>query len=140
MAEGFGEEVERKMMTTRCPFSREDVEAILVRAVRDCIRQEIGEALEPIRTDIRDLQDWQEEQVKHCATETSTVKGHAAQLNKLWEKADNGSQCKSCGNQNRLTVLETTVAGLVKLGWIIATAVAGLAVKGIWDAIHHAAK
>ena len=133
----FGHEVMRKMTQDRdrCPWTPDDVMGLLRAAVRDSIREELGDALSPIREDIRDIQANQSERDKHCSSEGQKTANLEASVKKLWDRHDAGDQCKACKNQDRITILETIISAQTKLGWILITAVVGLIVRAGWEAM-----
>jgi hypothetical protein len=81
----FGGEVARKLLNQRgstVDITREELISILKGSVRDQLRTELKDSMQPIREDV------------------------AA----IWERIDRGDQCSGCVNRDRITRLEGTDA------------------------------
>jgi uncharacterized coiled-coil protein SlyX len=94
---------------------------------------------------IDQLREKQSQRDKQCATEQANTDEMRRQLRAVWEKMDNGTQCKTCQNATRVAALELNAAVQdTKLKWMkgalaaVATALLAAILKIATDWIHQA--
>ena len=101
--------------------------------LRDEVLGAIRALREEIREELADVKDKQATRDATCAAERQGNGEVKRQLETMWSRMDAHDTCRTCKSEARIVRMETTLAILTKVAWLMASTTVGLVMRTVWE-------